>query len=132
MAAQNERTRRKKREERAANIRVERFIYDDSRKSDKLAGRGNDLTKEDIVRLVADGCRYCGETSLRMTLDRQDNAIGHFLSNVVPSCVRCNLTRGNMPYKAWLIVAKAMREARESGAFEGWTGPRVGAKQRPL
>jgi hypothetical protein len=57
-----------------------------------------------------------------MTLDRIDNDKGHTEDNVVPACIRCNYTRRSMPYEAWLVVAKGMREARERGLFGEWTG----------
>jgi hypothetical protein len=57
-----------------------------------------------------------------MTLDRVDNSIGHIKSNVVPACTRCNYTRRDMPYEAWLLIAKSMRKAREAGMFDNWTG----------
>lgn len=55
-----------------------------------------------------------------MTLDRKDNTIGHVQSNVVPACYRCNLTRGDMPYEAWVYLIDGMRLAREAGAFGNW------------
>jgi len=57
-----------------------------------------------------------------MTLDRIDNDKGHTQDNVVPACIRCNYARRSMPYEAWLVVAKGMREAREQGLFGDWTG----------
>lgn len=56
-----------------------------------------------------------------MTLDRKDNALGHTPGNVVPACTRCNYVRRDMPEKAWLMLAPAMRVAREAGAFGDWT-----------
>lgn len=98
------------------------FIYEDSRRSDKKAGLENDLDREFIRESIKDGCSYCGETELRMTLDRIDNAVGHLRANVVPACIRCNYTRKNMPYEAWLILGPAMRTARVAGLFGEWTG----------
>lgn len=57
-----------------------------------------------------------------MTLDRIDNSLGHLQSNVLPSCERCNMVRRDMPFPAWLVVSKGMKEAYESGLFEGWVG----------
>jgi len=109
-------------EERASGNNPAKFIWIDSRSSDRKAGRDNDLTKEFIAAEVAKGCIYCGESDIRMTLDRIDNSKGHIQSNVVPACLRCNYTRKDMPYEAWLLVAKGMREARKAGLFNGWTG----------
>jgi 5-methylcytosine-specific restriction endonuclease McrA len=103
----------------------DRWIYVDSRRSDKKIGFENDLTREFIAATIKRGCDYCGELGLRMTLDRIDNSKGHLQTNVVPSCVRCNLVRGSMPYPAWLVVAKGMREARVNGLFDNWISNRV-------
>lgn len=99
-----------------------KFIYEDSRKSDRKHLRKNDLTKEFIKGEIEKGCSYCGETELRMTLDRIDNERGHTKDNVVPACIRCNYTRKDMPYEAWLVVATGMRAAQNQGLFGDWTG----------
>jgi len=98
------------------------FITTDAKRSDKKRGRDFDLDKDFVRLLVSQPCCYCGETELRMTLDRKDNFIGHLKSNVVPACIRCNYTRRNIPYDAWLVIAKGMKEAREAGLFGEWTG----------
>lgn len=115
-------TARRKRELRQRGDNVVRFILEDSRKSDRKHKRSNDLTREWVAELIAQPCCYCGDTSLRMTLDRIDNTIGHFRSNVVPACIRCNYARGAMPYKAWLCLVPGLRAAREQGLFGDWTG----------
>lgn len=112
--------RRKK--ARAAGTDATKFIYWDSRKTDRKHGRKNDLTKEYIATQIAKGCSYCGEKSLRMTLDRIDNTLGHTQTNTVPACIRCNYVRGNMPYEAWKVVARAMKRAVEKELFGDWTG----------
>ena len=98
------------------------MILSDSRKSDKKKNRQNDLDLEFIKVQIRNPCSYCGETKLRMTLDRVNNSIGHIKSNVVAACVRCNYTRRDMPHKAWLFLVDGMRKAREVGAFDNWTG----------
>jgi hypothetical protein len=109
-------------DERGLGLKIGRWILEDSRRSDKKKGLSNNLTREFIDLEISKGCSYCGEASIRMTLDRIDNTVGHLQSNVVPACIRCNLTRGNMPYKAWLFLVDSMRHAREAGAFDNWTG----------
>lgn len=99
-----------------------KFIHKDSLKSDRKLQRENDLTREFIAAEIAKGCCYCGETELRMTLDRVDNDRGHTRDNVVPACIRCNYVRRNMPYEAWLVISTAMQEARQRGLFGDWTG----------
>src|SRR5579862_8733161 len=100
---------------RKSGDNVARWIYKDSRQSDRKSGLENDLTKEFIEAAIAGGCTYCGETALRMTLDRIDNARGHTQDNVVAACIRCNYLRRSVPYAAWLVIAPAVRQAREQG-----------------
>lgn len=97
-------------------------ILEDSRCADRKKGFENDMTLEFIEKLIAPGCSYCEDTELRMTLDRIDNSMGHTQDNVVSACIRCNYVRKTMPYKAWLLVAKKMKIAREKGLFGDWTG----------
>lgn len=118
---------KRRRSERLKNDRrdrvgIERFIVADARKADRKKGLKSDLTVAFVREAISGGCSYCGETELRMTMDRIDNDIGHVEANVVAACVRCNLMRRNMPYKAWMIIVPSIREARLSGAFGGWTG----------
>lgn len=101
---------------------VARFVLQDCRKSDRKKGRENDLTL-DFVRVQLDGaCLYCGDTSVRMSLDRIDNSKGHTLLNVNRACIRCNYARGNMPYEAWLCLIPGLHEARLKGLFGKWLG----------
>jgi 5-methylcytosine-specific restriction endonuclease McrA len=96
-------------------------ILADSRSRDKKKGfEGNDLTVEFVLDAVANGCTYCGDTKLRMTLDRVDGTLAHTQSNVVACCIRCNLLRGSMPYAAWLHLVPSVKEARELGLFGDW------------
>ena len=97
-------------------------IWRDSRANDKKKGRENNVTREFIAALIENGCSYCGEAEIRMSLDRIDNSVGHLQGNVVAACIRCNLVRRDMPYAAWLVVAKGMRAAREEGLFLSWKG----------
>jgi hypothetical protein len=99
-----------------------RWIVQDSRKSDRKHGFKNDLTLEFVSSLIKHGCSYCGETELKMTLDRVDNSIGHLQSNVVPACIRCNFMRRDMPYAAWYELMPTLREIRQKGLFGDWTG----------
>lgn len=94
----------------------------DSQKSDRKKGFDNDLDIEFVKSLLSEGCRYCGESELRMTLDRIDNSLGHLRSNVIPACIRCNYARGSMPHAAWLCLVPGLQRAREEGLFGGWTG----------
>lgn len=120
--AGDRRARTRLSEKRRAGVGVAKFILGDSRSSDKKAGRDNDLDLAFVEECIAAACAYCGETSIRMTLDRTDNDLGHTKTNVVAACIRCNYTRRNMPLAAWKYLISGMREARKAGAFGDWTG----------
>jgi 5-methylcytosine-specific restriction endonuclease McrA len=102
--------------------KIAAIILADSKNSDKKHNRECDLDREFIEGLIGCGCLYCGETELRITLDRIDNSKGHLRSNVVPACIRCNYARGSMPHAAWMCLMKGLTEAREKGLFGDWTG----------
>lgn len=99
------------------------IIVMDSSRNDDCKGRDNDLDIDFVEVLISKGCAYCGVSrdDCQITLDRIDNNIGHLKTNVNPSCFTCNLTRGTMPYKAWLMVSRALREARTLGLLDGWS-----------
>lgn len=95
-------------------------IYHNSKKADKKKGRVFDLSRPQIEALISGPCHYCGEASLKMTLDRIDNKMGHTKENVLPACIRCNNLRGDMPIQAWTFLVPKVKEAKESGLFEDW------------
>lgn len=88
-----------------------------------------ELTVEFIKKSFASECTYCGENSILITIDRKDSLKGYLVDNCVPSCIRCNLIKADMPPDAWNIVAPGMRKARELGLFGDWQGRRNFAKR---
>jgi hypothetical protein len=97
------------------------YIVRDSQKSDKKRGReGNDLTREFVKDLISNSCSYCGETNIRMTVDRINNDLAHLQKNVVVACIRCNLMRGSMPYEIWMVLVPHIKKMREQGLFGDW------------
>ena len=111
---------RAKQQSRRANRAT--AILVDSKSSDRKRGFSFDLTRPFVEQMISCPCSYCGADDIEMTLDRIDNSKGHLMDNVVSSCVRCNMVRRDMPHRAWLTVAKGMREAREANLFGEWTG----------
>lgn len=97
-------------------------IWYDTRKLDKRYKRDNNLSKQFIEDLIELGCRYCGETNLRMTLDRKDNSIGHTVDNVIPACIRCNNIRRDMPFAAWIQLSAKLRDIKADELFGSWVG----------
>lgn len=96
-------------------------IYQDTRNSDKKKlNQTNDLTKEFIENSIKNGCHYCGETELQMTLDRINNSLPHNQDNVLPACIRCNLIRREMPFECWMHLVPSVKGAKELGLFNNW------------
>lgn len=97
------------------------YIVEDCKKADrKHRSEKNDLDPDFVEKLIANGCGYCGETKIKMTLDRIDNTLSHNKNNVLPACYRCNLTRGSMPFEAWMHIVPSIKTARELGLFGSW------------
>ncbi len=93
----------------------------DCRRSDSKKGRiGNNLNSEWIASQIEKPCSYCGSEDAFMTLDRKDNSKAHTIDNCVPSCIRCNYIRGDMPYEAWLHIVPSLRSAVELGLLGDW------------
>jgi hypothetical protein len=114
----------KSRKNRPANC-----ILKDCRSSDRKRNRGpNDLDLEFIKITIANGCQYCGDVDIRITLDRIDNELPHNKSNVVPCCIRCNYLRGSMPYIAWMYIVPSVKKARELGLFGVWRSKPLNSK----
>lgn len=97
-----------------------------SRYKKSAAKRGLDFELDlDFVKSCLESeCSYCGEDSILMTVDRRDSNFGYVRTNCVPSCIRCNLVKSDMPAMAWDCVAQAMRKARELNLFGEWRGRR--------
>lgn len=113
-SSEREKTRRRMPQHRAY------YIVRDSLKSDRRNRRPNDLTVDFVEALIKQPCRYCGETRLKMTLDRKDNATGHTQVNVLAACIRCNYFRRDMPYVAWSRLVPEMQRLRVEGLLDGW------------
>lgn len=97
------------------------YLLIDCNSTDRKMGfQKNNLTIKNVNYLIQDGCKYCGEKSIKMTLDRIDNSLSHNIENVIPSCLRCNIIRGSMPYEAWLIIANSVKVVNNLGLFGDW------------
>lgn len=109
--------------QRVSPEHMARYVLMEARKRDKSKGFLTTITLQDVELMLKEPCLYCGDTLMRITLDRIDNGLGYLVENVVPACIRCNYARRDMPYEAWIrYFAPAMRSARESGAFGSWIG----------
>lgn len=109
---------------RATQVRgrkVAQLIVYHSRQRCKKEGMDHDLLVDDVEMMIDGPCEYCGETELKMTLDRIENQLGYLRGNVMAACVRCNMIRSDMPYLAWERLVQCLRSAREDGLLKDWT-----------
>ncbi len=51
------------------------------------------LTKKEFFSFKDSICHYCGDKLYRISLDRVDNVLGYFKSNLVPCCTSCNFLK---------------------------------------
>lgn len=99
-----------------------RWVLCDCRNSDRKNKLENDLDIDFVNGVLSNGCSYCGDKSIKITLDRINNARGHMRNNVVSACVRCNYIRKDMPYNIWLEIVPSIRKAQKNGLFTNWKG----------
>lgn len=66
--------------------------------------KGNEflLTPEDFAGIVGQCCKYCGEDSQRIGIDRIDNTKGYTIENSAPCCKTCNYMKKNHTIKDFL------------------------------
>ena len=103
-----------------------RWIYEDSKGNARKKEMPHTISKKDIEELIANGCDYCGETELKMTLDRVNNNKGYIKENVEPCCIRCNYIKRDMPHEAWEILKLAVKEANDKKLFGSWMNQAIG------
>ncbi len=97
-------------------------LYENYKYSDKTHQRQFNLTIPFIKSMIINGCSYCkvsyGEDNIG--LDRINNKLGHIIGNVIPCCYKCNYTRKNMPFAAWLLIVPTLEIIRKNGLWKKW------------
>ncbi len=88
----NNRERSRKQSRDWAKKNTRKMVYRSITHRDRKRGFSS-FTYEEYIAFQGEPCHYCGFLSTGW--DRIDNSIGHVVSNVVPACVLCNLTRGD-------------------------------------
>lgn len=80
-------------------------------------GKSWNLTSDQFYEIATQRCTYCGaDTGTGSGLDRVDVSKGYDVSNVLPCCGRCNMTRGSRwtPSQMRTMMA-SLRSATEHG-----------------
>ena len=87
-----------------------RIAFSAIRSSAYARGLSFDLSYSDVVRLIKQPCRYCGDDrGLRRGLDRMDSSLGYTLDNVVPACVDCNNAKSDVfTFEEMLVIGRAI------------------------
>ena len=87
----------------------------------RVSGIQFDLTLEDFKNIIFKDCTYCGakpknvserNRNLRLHngIDRMDNSMGYFITNIVPCCSVCNSIKGKfLTYSQMLQVGHILR-----------------------
>lgn len=67
------------------------------------------LSKEEFINIINQPCHYCGgfRPNIKVNgIDRKDNTLGYILSNCLPCCKYCNISKSDRTYEeyiAWII-----------------------------
>lgn len=98
------------------------FIYSNYLYSAKRRGLEFSLTMEEFREIIGRDCYYCGSEPIAKYLprhrrlghyiangiDRKDNSIGYIVSNCLPCCKSCNISKNNRTYEEfinWILCA---------------------------
>lgn len=83
------------------------------KKFDQERNYENNITNEDIFRILGTPCTYCGFPSTGF--DRINNSKGHTRKNCVAACKDCNTARmDNFSSEEMKIIGKSIREVKLS------------------
>ena len=64
------------------------------------------LSFEDFLEIICNPCRYCGEDSEPIGIDRVDNSLGYIKTNCSPCCSVCNYMKKNYKLQDFIAHAK--------------------------
>lgn len=73
-------------------------------------GKEFDFSSEEFSALVGLPCRYCGDDSTRIGVDRVDNTLGYTKENAAPCCKMCNFMKRD--YSVEQFLSHVQRIAR--------------------
>jgi hypothetical protein len=77
-----------------------------------------EISKIEYEGLLKSGCFYCGSDLFKFggsSLDRIDNTLGYVVTNVVPCCKNCNITRNTLySVEETKVMIQALLRHRES------------------
>ena len=84
--------------------KIDNYKYQDIWANRQTDGRIY-LTKEWLLGCIGKSCNSCGDALVysraggkidcNLTAQRLDNSVGHYVDNVVPYCIYCNMAMSN-------------------------------------
>ena len=84
--------------------KIDNYKYQDNRANRQTDGRPY-LNKEWLLGCIGKSCNSCGDALVysraggkidcNLTAQRLDNSVGHYVDNVVPYCIYCNMSMSN-------------------------------------
>ena len=84
--------------------KIDNYKYQDKRADRQTEGRPY-LSKEWLLGCIGKSCNSCGDALVysraggkidcNLTAQRLDNSVGHYVDNVVPYCIYCNMAMSN-------------------------------------
>lgn len=93
-------------------------IFNNLKDSSKKRKMDFILIREDFIKWYVDKkreCYYCGKPGgkKRLEIERKDNSLGYFLTNMELACHDCNAVKGNiLTEEEMLIIGKTIMRRR--------------------
>jgi len=78
------------------------------------------LTLQEYLQIVILPCYYCDNVP-SLGADRMDNDMGHWSSNVVPCCEKCNVILGTLPFNVKENLKDGLKRSVKDGLLDAWT-----------
>lgn len=80
------------------------------------------MSFEDYLATASLPCYYCSRTP-SCGVDRINSEHGHWSSNVLPCCEKCNIILGTLPAAVKENIKSGLKKSFEDGLLENWQPP---------
>lgn len=99
--------------------RIARDVFGEYRGNARRKSLRFELNLDDVRRLIAASCHYCGERPAKLGIDRRDNTEGYTISNSVPCCSICNYAKREMSAEEFLSwITKVFHHVNTEGFLQ--------------